>query len=132
METGADERGDNESYKFGGTSPNNIFIKTSLFDSNGNSISSPGLSKSYEDTNFVTGDSPVTIDANADLERNATDGYISNDGAGDILVKFSNDGTNFGDQHTIKSGEEIGLKNLNIDKIILTWISDSSYRIFIL
>lgn len=40
MTTGADERGDNESYKFGGTAPSNIYVKTGLTDSSGNSISS--------------------------------------------------------------------------------------------
>lgn len=39
MATGAEERTDNESYKFGGTQPDNIFVKTGLTDGSGDPIS---------------------------------------------------------------------------------------------
>ncbi len=39
MVTGAEERSGNESFKFGGTGPDNIFIKTSLQDSSGSPVS---------------------------------------------------------------------------------------------
>lgn len=38
MVTGAEERTDNESYKFSGTQPDKIFVKTGLADSSGNPI----------------------------------------------------------------------------------------------
>ena len=40
MATNASQREDNEAYKFGGTQPNQIFVKTSLTDSNGDAIDS--------------------------------------------------------------------------------------------
>lgn len=85
----------------------------------------------YEDTSFVTGDSPIVLDVNTDLGRNSVDGYLINDGDGNILVEFTQDGTSYGAQHTIKKGEILDLEFLNIDSIRLTWVSDSSYRILV-
>lgn len=85
----------------------------------------------YEDTSFVTGESPRVLDVNTDLGRNSVDGYIINDGTGNILVEFSDNGTNYGGQHTLQKGEVIDLKNLNIDSIRLIWVSNSSYRILV-
>lgn len=98
-------------------------------DVNGNIITGSGRTQEYEDISFVTGDSPITLDVNNDIGRNAVDGYIICDGPGDFTVAFSDDGTNFGGEHTMKHREKINLKNLNIDKIRITWISDSSYRV---
>lgn len=89
-----------------------------------------GRSVSYEDTSFVTGDSPVVLDVNNDLSRNGRDGYIANDGDGNFTVEISNDGTNYGGVHTIQLGEAMRLKGLDIDSIRISWISDSSYRVF--
>lgn len=131
MATDAADRNENESLKFGGTQPDGIFIKVSEIDANGTQINSPGRSFGYEDTSFVTGDSPIVLDVNTDLGRNATDGNIINDGDGNILVEISNNGTNYGFQHTLQKGDELELTNLNVDKIRLTWVSDSSYRILV-
>lgn len=90
-----------------------------------------GRSVTYEDTSFVTGDSPAVHDVNTDLSRNGRDGYIVNDGAGDFTVEVSNDGTNYGGLHTVKIGEVMRLKGLNIDRIRITWVADSSYRILV-
>ena len=90
-----------------------------------------GNSVSYEDTSFVTGDSPAVLDVNTDLGRNGKDGYMINDGAGNILVEFSNNGTTYGGQHTTKSGEILSVTDLDIDRIRLTWVTNSSYRIFV-
>ena len=90
-----------------------------------------GRSKVYEDTSFVTGDSPVTLDVNADLGRNAIDGFIINDGAGNFTVAISDDGTTFGDALTMKDGEIMSLTNLDIDKIKITWATNSAYRVFV-
>ena len=90
-----------------------------------------GNSVSYEDTSFVTGDSPAVLAIRTDLGRNGHDGYIINDGAGNIQVEISNDGTNYGGIHTIKVDEILKLAGLTISRIRLTWVSDSSYRCFV-
>ena len=43
-----------------------------------------GRTATFEDSSFVTGDSPVIHDVNAALGRNGHDGYIINDGDGDL------------------------------------------------
>lgn len=88
-----------------------------------------GRSKAYEDTSFVVGESPVTRDINADLGRNSRTGYIICDGAGDILVELSGDGTNYGTQFTMKDNEKVNLDGLSIDSIKITHSADSAYRI---
>jgi len=90
-----------------------------------------GRTVTYEDTSFVTGDSPATHDINTDLGRNGRDGYVICDGAGDITIEVSDDGTSYGGTHTMKRGERLSLKGLDIDRIRITWVSDSSYRILV-
>lgn len=90
-----------------------------------------GRTFKYEDTSFVTGDSPATHDVNTDLGRNAVDGYITCDGPGNILIEISNDGTTFGSQHTLKVEDTLDLRNIDVDKIRVTWVSDSAYRILV-
>ena len=85
----------------------------------------------YEDTSFVVGDSPVTHDVNTDLGVNSAMGYIICDGAGNMLVEFSSDGSNWGGQHTMKSGEKISLDHMDIDSIRITHSADSAYRILV-
>ena len=85
----------------------------------------------YEDTSFVTGESPTTVDVNDDLGRNGSDGYFTNDGDGDIEIQFSKNGTTFGEKATIKKDEVVLFKGLDIDTILLTWVADSSYRILV-
>ncbi|KKM89208.1 hypothetical protein LCGC14_1250960 [marine sediment metagenome] len=91
-----------------------------------------GRTFKYEDTSFVTGESPITLDVNTDLGRNSRDGYIICDGGGNLLIEFSDNGTNYGSQHTLKSGEVISLTGLDIDKIKITWVTDSAYRILVI
>ncbi len=91
----------------------------------------PGRTFGYEDTSFVTGESPRVLDVNADLGRNAHDGYIVNDGAGDIKIEFSDDGTSWGGQHTLKKDEIFDLFMLDIAKIRLTWVADCGYRVLV-
>jgi len=83
----------------------------------------------FEDTSFVTGDSPATLDINAALGRNATSGYIVNDGAGNFTVSFSTDGVAFGDEITMKKNEVLNWDNQSVDTIRITWVSDSAYRV---
>lgn len=96
-------------------------------------ITTRGRSVSYEDTSFVTGDSPVVLDVNTDLGRSGRDGYIANDGAGNFTVEISDvaAGT-YGGSHTVKAGEILELSGVDIDKIRITWIANSSYRVFII
>ena len=89
-----------------------------------------GRSVAYEDTSFLTGDSPATLDVKTDLGRNGRDGYITNDGSGDIKIEISDDSTNYGGIHTLKNGEVLILTGVSVAKIRITWVSDSSYRVF--
>jgi hypothetical protein len=91
-----------------------------------------GLNQTYEDTNFQTGDSPVTIDAYGDLGSYVHDGYIICDGAGNIQVDVSRDGITYGDKWTMKSGEKVSFLRMDIKKIRITWVSDSAYRLNII
>ncbi len=91
----------------------------------------PGRSVSFEDTSFVTGDSPATHGVNAALGRNGHDGYIVNDGAGDLQYQVSDDGTNYGGAHTLKEDETVKLTGLNIYSIKMTWVANCGYRIMV-
>lgn len=88
-----------------------------------------GRTYEYEDTSFVVGESPVTHDINTDMGRNAITGYLICDGAGNILVELSPDGTNYGGQFTMKKNEILSIDGLTVDSIRITHSSDSSYRI---
>lgn len=83
----------------------------------------------FEDTSFVTGDSPVTLDINTALGRNATTLLIINDGPGNFTYQLSTDGSAFGDAITMKSGEFKEYEGVSIDSIRITWVSDSAYRV---
>ena len=90
------------------------------------------LNKSYEGV-LNAGNSPLILDFNADAGRNALDGWITCDGTGDILVAFSRDGAAFGDNWTMKEGENTNFRNFDIDSVRLTRISaDSNYRVVLL
>ncbi len=83
----------------------------------------------YEDSSFVTGESPRTLDINTDLSRNAKALTFINDGAGDILIAVSNDGATFSDNWTVRAQETFEMSEIEIDKVRLTWVSNSSYRL---
>ena len=92
----------------------------------------PGLMETYEDTSFVTGDSPAVHDFYTDAGRFASDGYIVCDGAGNIQIDYTRDGITYSDKVTLKKGERLSLLRLDIKKIRITWVSDSSYRIVLI
>ena len=92
---------------------------------------STGNTVSYEDTSFVSGDSPAILNVFSDLGRLGEGGYITNDGTGTFTVEISDDGTSYGGVHTVKNGETMTLDGLFVNKIRLTWVSDSSYRVLI-
>lgn len=83
----------------------------------------------FEDTSFVTGDSPVTLDINAALGRNSTRCSVTNDGLGTFTVAVSNDGDAFGDAITLKVDEVLNLDGISVDSIKITWSADSAYRV---
>jgi hypothetical protein len=89
------------------------------------------VNKTYEGT-LTAGVSPLTIDFNADAGRNSREGWIANDGAGDILVAFSRDGITFGDNWTMKTGELTNLANFDIDQLRLTHVADANYRVVLI
>jgi hypothetical protein len=82
----------------------------------------------FEDLSFVTGDSPVTLDLNTALGRNATQFTLINDGDGSFTVELSTDGAAFGDSITMYVGERMEYENISVDSIRITWVSNSSYR----
>ena len=83
----------------------------------------------FEDTSFVTGDSPVTLDINTALGNNSSKCSVINDGAGDFTVAVSNDGAVFGDAITVKLDEVLNLDGISVDSVKITWVADSSYRV---
>ena len=83
----------------------------------------------FEDTSFVTGDSPVTLDLNTALGRNATQVVVINDGAGNFTVAFSTEGAAFGDAITMKKDESLEFSGVSVDSLKITWIADSAYRV---
>lgn len=89
------------------------------------------LIHTYEDTSFVTGDSPAVLDVNTDLGRDGREAQVTNDGPGNITVEISNDGASFSPALTLKSGERLAVDNLRIDTIRLTWVTDSAYRVVV-
>jgi len=88
--------------------------------------------ETFIDTSFVSGDSPVTLDLNTALGRNATEFTVINDGAGDFTVALSEDGAVFGDEHTMKNGETYSLIEISVDSIRITHVNDSAFRVIAL
>jgi hypothetical protein len=88
-----------------------------------------GLNASLEDASFLVGDSPATLNFFAAEGRNAIDGWVICDGAGDMSVQFSRDGVTFGDAWTMKEGEVVSLRSYDIHSIRVTYIADSAYRV---
>ena len=89
--------------------------------------------QSFEDTSFVTGDSPVTLDVNSAFSpaRNATRGYVKNDGQGNFTVSFSA-GSGFGDEITVKKHETLEFREQSVNSIRITWVADSAYRVAVI
>jgi len=91
-----------------------------------------GRNEAYEDTDFTAGESPLILDVNNDLGRNASDGYIVCDGSGNILVEISDNGSSWGEQFTMRAGDKVKLTGVNIDSIRLTHVDDTGYRIVVI
>lgn len=93
-------------------------------------IKATKLLHSYEDTNFVTAESGRVLDFNTDLGRNARDLVIRCDGSSDSFTyQLSYDAAAYSPAVTIKTGEVHEYRNLSVDRMRLTWVTDSPYRI---
>ena len=90
------------------------------------------VGQSYEDTSFVTGDSPRVLEIRDDLSNKPSQAaWFINDGAGDIQIEIqNNEQSGYSDAFTTKTGEMFQLNGLNIRRVRLIWVSDSSYRAF--
>tara|TARA_Y100000310_G_C20350556_1_gene654138 strand:- start:48 stop:425 length:378 start_codon:yes stop_codon:yes gene_type:complete len=111
---------DNEGIQAQGDANGNLLVREGQYDFD---------NKVYEDTSFVVGESPVTHDFESDTGRTAIDGYIICDGPGNIQVDISRDGIAYGDKWVMKKGERVNLAHFKIDKIRVTHVADSAYRI---
>jgi len=85
--------------------------------------------QTFEDTSFVSGDSPATLDLNTALGRNATQFAVQNDGAGNFTVATSNDGAAFGDEKTMKANEVYAIDRISVDSLRITHVTNSAYRV---
>lgn len=87
--------------------------------------------RTYEDTSFVVGDSPVTHNFFSDEGRLGSEFNIVNDGAGDILVQVSDDGVTYSTSRTVKQLESFGLGNMTVHSVRITHVADSAYRLVV-
>lgn len=82
---------------------------------------------------LTAGTSPVTIDCNTALGRNANLLIVRNDGTGDFTVAMNIDGATWGDEATLKQGESLQITGLDLDSVRLTRVAaDSNYRVLYL
>lgn len=88
-----------------------------------------GKTKRYEDTSFTE---DITLDVYTDLERYGHDGYVVNDGDGNITVEVEDPDEGWGGTHTLKKDEVLDLYMLNVKQIRLTHVTDSAYRILVI
>lgn len=88
-----------------------------------------GNTVSYEDADFTSADDQSVLNVLADLGRTAHEGFIVNDGPGEMAYELSFDGTTYGGLHTVKSGEVHSMENMKIAKVRLTHIDDIGYRV---
>jgi len=85
---------------------------------------------SSEDSSFASGDSPATLDVFGTINRESIKGTIDCDGAGDITVSLSSDGTTYGNNITLKKYEQLDLTGSVVRKIKITHTgTDSAYRV---
>jgi hypothetical protein len=94
---------------------------------------------SYEQTSFASLSSIIVLDVYGSLAslRPGSEqyighaGFVANDGPGQMAYEFSSDGTNYGGYHILYGGEILSFENLKINKLRLTRIDDTAFRILI-
>jgi len=83
----------------------------------------------YRNANFQVGDSPAILDVLTDVGRITYNGEIDNDGAGDLIISLSSNGTDYTDQSYLKAGEQADLRTFETKKIKIEHSGiDSAYR----
>jgi len=85
----------------------------------------------YEDSSFTSGDTGVTHAPFTDLGRkeHAYNGEIDCDGAGDITIQLSNDGTTFDTAITVKAAETLETTGYELHSFKVNHTgTDSAYR----
>jgi hypothetical protein len=86
------------------------------------------LNKVYE--------SPITVGVNihsifADFGYNGIQGWCVNDGDGAVKFSFSRDGITYGEEYTLRPGEQIDMNGFDVHSIKISFISvAASYRIW--
>ncbi len=95
-----------------------------------------GLWITSEDTNFVSGDSPIEIDIfdklTAGKSYRTAEGYITCDGPGSIQIEIAETPSEYGGALTLKSGETLPLSKSRVAVIKITHLgTDSAYRIVV-
>lgn len=90
-----------------------------------------GTSVAYEDNDFTSGESPAVLDILADLGRIGHEGQVINDGPGKIQVSISADGTLYGGVHTLRGGNILDLSDLKVQRIKLTYLEPTEYRVMV-
>ncbi len=84
------------------------------------------------DTDFDTADGTVTLDVKGTLLRNSVQGYINNSTSHNLIIKFSEDGTNYGQNILVLGNTQFDCKSISIAKIQLTATqNNSAYEIFL-
>jgi len=87
--------------------------------------------KKYEGS-VVTAGTPVLLSVYTDLGHNAGNGYVINDGPGDLEVDISNDGLAFETDITVKEDETISLEGLSVHTLrIDATEDDTEYRVLV-
>lgn len=93
-------------------------------------VSQTGANPStFNDNSFVTGDSPVTLDINAALGRNARSVSVAVTGAGAVDVGFSYNNSDWATDIRLTGGSSIELTDVDIDAVKMTWVADSAYAV---
>ena len=90
---------------------------------------------SYDNQEFISSESPVILNIEADLGHKGRRVQIKNDGnlapfVGDLQFEISSDGTVYGGIHTLHAGELMGLDKLNVSKVRITWVADTAVQVF--
>jgi len=87
--------------------------------------------KKYEGS-VATAGVPVTLSVNTDLGHNGGNGYLINDGPGDLEVDVSNDGLTFETDITVKEDEVLSLQGLSIHTLRIDATEDGTeYRVLV-
>jgi hypothetical protein len=106
-------------------------MSTIIKSGTGTAVYSGGQYHYEEDTSFVTGESPYAIDFDSEIGKPASNGYVINDGAGNFTIAFKKkNGGDYGDEITMKSGEIFDLKGKDVAQLRITWVADSSFRVY--